>query len=340
MFIFQLVNIDVGIIYGHHGQEEVSTIFENFDRIKELNGIIDYSINIRFEGKIKENNRMLWIYAYEGKIYEEYLRRLGLKYEDTISAGILLSRNPSKKEGEAFNIVIKEKEYQIPVVKITDLDLYEAMTDLDSSKIEKLKENSNYYSNTESFIISTDMAKNIDIDDGRDSNIDGHFHIDMRINSSNPNQLEKEIGNFVNLNKMTVNNYTKQKEDSQRLFTIMSIFLYGLLLVISFIGITNIYNTITASMNLRKREFETLRDIGMSNKQFNKMFSFESLLYGSKSLIIGTILGISLSYGIYLVISASQSIQYYFPFVQMIIMMVLTVMIIYLSIRVAWKKLN
>ena len=36
----------------------------------------------------------------------------------------------------------------------------------------------------------------------------------------------------------------------------MSIFLYGLLLVISLIGVTNIYNTITANVHLRKKELE------------------------------------------------------------------------------------
>ena len=36
-------------------------------------------------------------------------------------------------------------------------------------------------------------------------------------------------------------------------------------------------------MNLRKREFEILKAIGMSNKQFNKMFVYESLIYGVKS---------------------------------------------------------
>ena len=103
------------------------------------------------------------------------------------------------------------------------------------------------------------MAKTIDIDDERNSNTIGNFSMDMKINSSNPNQLEKEISQFVNPNKIAVVNYNKQKQDAQRLSAIMSIFLYGLLLVVSLIGITNIYNTITANMNLRKREFEILK---------------------------------------------------------------------------------
>ena len=100
-------NIDVGMGIGY-GQEKISIVFENFDRIKKLDSIIDYSINIYFNGRIKVD-KFIDIFAYEGKTYEEYLKRLGLKYEDTIDKGILLSANPSVKEGEILSIIIKEK---------------------------------------------------------------------------------------------------------------------------------------------------------------------------------------------------------------------------------------
>lgn len=323
-------NIDVGLICGY-GQEETSTVFENFDRIKELDDIIDYSILVRFRGIIEENNKSISIYACEGKTYENYLNNFGLKYGDTIKSGILISNNSSVKEGEILNIIIKDKEYKIPIIKISNIDPHAAISGLDNLQAEKI-------GNYEKLVISNDMAKNIDIDDERNSNVLGNFSMDMKINSSNPNQLEKEISQFVNPNKIAIVNYNKQKEDAQRLLAIMSMFLYGLLLVISLIGITNIYNTITASMNLRQREFEILKAIGMSNKQFNKMFSYESLIYGVKSVIVGTLFGIMLSYGIYYIIKASQNISYYFPFVQMTIMIVLTILAIHISTKVAWKN--
>ena len=284
-------NIDVGMIYGG-GQEETDTVFKNFDRIKEMDSIIDYSIIVRFNGIMKNNNKSISIHAYEGNTYEDYLKSMGLKYEDTFNNGILLSANPSVKEGEILNIIINEKEYKIPIIKTTNLDPEVAIFDLDNSKIEKIDSDSLEY---ERLIISNDMAKKIDIND---EIVKGRFSMDMRVNSSNPNKLEKEIEQFVNLDKIAITNYTKQKEDEEKLSAMMSIFLYGLLLVISLIGITNIYNTITASMNLRKREFEILKAIGMSNKQFNKMFVYESLIYGVKSLIIGIILGTILSYAL------------------------------------------
>ena len=319
------------MIYGNE-QEETSTVFKNFDRIKEMDSIIDYSIIVRFNGIMKNNNKSISIHAYEGSNYENYLKSMGLKYEDTFNNGILLSANPSVKEGEILNIIINEKEYKIPIIKTTNLDPEVAIFDLDNSKIEKIDSDSLEY---ERLIISNDMAKKIDIND---EIVKGRFSMDMRVNSSNPNKLEKEIEQFVNLDKIAITNYTKQKEDEEKLSAMMSIFLYGLLLVISLIGITNIYNTITASMNLRKREFEILKAIGMSNKQFTKMFVYESLIYGVKSLIIGIILGTILSYALYCIINTDLALKYYFPAVQMIIMAVLTILVIYMSNKIAWKN--
>lgn len=324
-------NIDVGMIYGG-GQEETDTVFKNFDRIKEMDSIIDYSIIVRFNGIMKKNNKSISIHAYEGSTYENYLKSMGLKYEDTFNNGILLSANPSVKEGEILNIIINEKEYKIPIIKTTNLDPEVAIFDLDNSKIEKIDSDSLEY---ERLIISNDMAKKIDINN---EIVKGRFSMDMRVNSSNPNKLEKEIEQFVNLDKIAITNYTKQKEDEEKLSAMMSIFLYGLLLVISLIGITNIYNTIIASMNLRKREFEILKAIGMSNKQFKKMFVYESLIYGAKSLIIGIILGTILSYALYCIINTDLALKYYFPAVQMVIMAVLTILVIYMSNKIAWKN--
>lgn len=47
----------------------------------------------------------------------------------------------------------------------------------------------------------------------------------------------------------------------------------------------------------------------MSNKQFAKMFAYESLIYGEKSLLIGIILGIILSYVLYCIIKTNLVIK-------------------------------
>lgn len=47
---------------------------------------------------------------------------------------------------------------------------------------------------------------------------------------------------------------------------VTNIFLYGLIAVITLIGVTNIFNTITSNMELRQKEFAMLKSIGMTKK--------------------------------------------------------------------------
>ena len=73
---------------------------------------------------------------------------------------------------------------------------------------------------------------------------------------------------------------------------LIQIFVYGFILVISLIGLTNIFNTITTNMRLRSKEFAMLRSVGMTNREFNRMVRLESLFYAVKALLIGIPLGV------------------------------------------------
>ena len=77
---------------------------------------------------------------------------------------------------------------------------------------------------------------------------------------------------------------------------VMQIFVYGFVTVISLVSITNIVNTISTNINLRKRELAIIKSIGVTPGGFNKMIYLESLLYGALSLIYGIPLGIAISY--------------------------------------------
>ena len=60
----------------------------------------------------------------------------------------------------------------------------------------------------------------------------------------------------------------------------MKVFVYGFVVVISLVSITNIVNTISTNINLRK-EFAIIKSIGVTPSGFNKMIYLESLLYGN-----------------------------------------------------------
>ena len=78
-----------------------------------------------------------------------------------------------------------------------------------------------------------------------------------------------------------------EEENSRNVVTIIRVFAYGFIALISLIAAANVFNTISTNLNLRRREFAMLRSIGMAQKEFNRMMNYECLLYGSKALLYG-----------------------------------------------------
>lgn len=82
-------------------------------------------------------------------------------------------------------------------------------------------------------------------------------------------------------------NTYESREQSEKIILFVSIFTYGFIVLITLISIANIFNTISTSIALRRREFAMLKSMGMTPKGFNKMINYESVFYGIKSLLYG-----------------------------------------------------
>lgn len=80
---------------------------------------------------------------------------------------------------------------------------------------------------------------------------------------------------------------------------IASIFLYGFIGVIVFIGFLNIVNTVSTNLMLRTKEFAVLKAIGMTQKEVRKMIVLEGIYYGLFAAACGITIGTVLSYGIH-----------------------------------------
>lgn len=80
----------------------------------------------------------------------------------------------------------------------------------------------------------------------------------------------------------------------KRLNTI-KLFMYAFILLISIITIANIINTITTSINARKREFAMIKSVGITPKDFARMISLESLFYGIESLLFAIPLSVGIN---------------------------------------------
>ena len=138
-----------------------------------------------------------------------------------------------------------------------------------------------------------------------------------------------------------VSNLDKQMRDEKSLFTLLGVFAYGLIVVIALIGITNIINTLSTGMELRSREFATLRSIGMTDKQFVGMVRLESVFISVKALVIGVPLGILISYLLCVMMNRmDDAIIYEPPYKAIILCILVVIMLIYAIMKLSMMKLR
>lgn len=118
------------------------------------------------------------------------------------------------------------------------------------------------------------------------------------LKSSDPMKTQQEIEEMKE-NGLSVYNVFQQRQQEEQMIMLMSVFTYGFIVLITAISIANIFNTISTSIALRKREFAMLKSVGMTPKGFNKMINYESIFYGVNSLLFGIPISIIVMYLIY-----------------------------------------
>jgi len=165
--------------------------------------------------------------------------------------------------------------------------------------------------------------------------------------SNNSDQLQKDLESLISSNPETygaetvVNNMEQNAKDERSIFLLISIFAYGLIVVIALIGITNIINTLGTSMELRARDFATLRSIGMTGKQFKRMVRLESFFTSVKSLFWGCLIGLGLSYLIwYFENTYDLAIIYHPPIKAVLISIAVVLVLVYAIISSSLSKIN
>lgn len=175
-------------------------------------------------------------------------------------------------------------------------------------------------------------------DDFYNRNVKDTYAQELYIKCDDSNKLEGQIRQEYD--DLIIYNLDEQMQQEQSVYLVIQIFLYGFITVISLIGITNIFNTITTNMNLRSREFAMLKSIGMTDKEFNKMIRLESILYGLKSLFIGIPIGIILSYLVYKSISGGIEMEFTLPINSIIISIIVVMLLIIFIMRYSLSKIN
>lgn len=157
-------------------------------------------------------------------------------------------------------------------------------------------------------------------------------------NSKNPDKLEEKIKDYdKNLN---VYNLSAELKQIKTTILIFSIFIYGFIIVVTLIGVTSVFNTITSNIELRQKDFAMLKSIGMTKKEFNRMVTLESLFYSFKSLFIGVLLGTIGSYFVYKLMSGVADFGYIPPLKSIAIAIIFVIVIVFIIMKYSISKIN
>lgn len=300
----------------------------------------DYKEVNKYEAGLAENNGYyISIISLGNEEYGKYIKKLGISKETAQSGGILVDNTyqyiNNGNDIKYFNIYDGYKAGDVLTYRI---DTSNSSKSLDNSKSsddttlydirivalsnERPFGYDNAYTSYGYLIVSDDYMNRIDT-----KNTDSTL---LNINCDDPDKAQDILVNEFNIGQNYIFNAAQERRNDEKLILTMKIFLYGFIAIVSLIGITNIFNTVTTGMELRGKEFAMLQSIGMIKKEFDKMIRLESVFYGSKALIIGVVSGTILSYVIYISAGESQ-LKYTLPLLA-IVMSVIVVIILLLGI--------
>ena len=267
--------------------------------------------------------------------YNRYLKKIGGNYDSYKDGAILVDNNINTvengkkaqgsmynwKKGDTIQGKINNKDYSIKIINKTE---------------ETVKGINNLYNTEATLIVS---------DEWLEKNIGDYETISMYVKTKDADKLDEEIEQYkqeknIEDSEIRIFNIQENTKAQNAVVLVISIFLYGFIGVITLIGVTNIFNTITTNMNLRKKEFAMLKSIGMTKKEFNRMIRLESIFYGVKSLIIGIPIGILLSYGMYNVFKDNMQMSYNLPLKAIIISIIFVSIIIGIIMKYSMSKIN
>ena len=228
----------------------------------------------------------IYILVLDDNSYNKYKKLIGLDKDSVI----LLNKFKGVSYGNN-----KRVNYNIPVINNGNINIKICNFDDDEENVDTTKycnkNIDNIFVTNKSFDLIEEFSY---MDDFKlivnkklyDSILDGgtdftQFNI-ISDNTNNIDKLTKELDKYNNVNYINIKESMKQ---TNNLILVVKILMYGFISLVTLIGVTSVFNTISTSMALRKREFAVLRSIGLTRGGFNKMLFFESLFFGMKSLI-------------------------------------------------------
>ena len=281
------------------------------------------------ENNVKPTGRQYLIaelIALDDYSFKKYCEKIGVNYNDIKADAILCDEARYYDEEGRLKIV---RRYNYKENDIISGEYNKEAINIKIGKISNEKPYSleNTYYGGGFIIVNKDYYKNINFDLNR-----------ICIQAKNAEKAEEEIKNINN--NVNIINFDAQAKEERSMVLVINIFLYGFITVITLIGVTNIFNTITSNMELRQREFATLKSIGMTKKEFNRMINLETIFYSTKALLYGIILGLLGTFAIYKAFDVKFNSGMYIPVIPILISIIFVFILVYVIMKYSIKRIN
>lgn len=314
------------------------------DNIKDVSVMerSDFTLSGTYYGKeyinwlgydITDTDAHMTIVALNTTSYQKYLKSLNLDYETLKDKGVLVDKYPmtkySRETSQEEKKILREFDFQVgDIIKGTLLEKDASITV--GALSDKYPYGLQGYDSSV-LVVDEEFYKTLP---------HKSIYVEAKYDSSNATKLQEEIEEILKGEDYELYNSEERVNQMRNLYTLVGIFLYGFIIVISLIGITNIFNTITTNMQLRRSEFAMLKSIGMTSKEFKAMIRLEILFMGAKSLLSGIIVGTGLSYLIYYYMSSSESLGFKLPLIPIVISIFAVYLLITIIMKYSLGKIN
>ena len=281
------------------------------------------------------------IYILDDNSYNKYKKLIGIDNDSVI----LLNKFKGVSYGNN-----KRVNYDIPVINNGNINIkicnFDNDEDVDTTKycnknIDNIFVTNKSFDLIEEFSYMSDFKLIVNkklYDNISDS---GTHYTQFNIisdNTDNIDKLTKELDKYDNVNYTNVKESMKQ---ANNMILVIKILMYGFIGLVTLIGVTSVFNTISTSMALRKREFAVLRSIGLTRKGFNKILFFESLFFGLKSLIYAIPVSLGVTIIIHYALADMMSINsIVIPWKAIIISIVSVFVIVLLTMMYSTSKIK
>ena len=281
------------------------------------------------------------IFILDDNSYNKYKKLIGLDKDSTI----LLNKFKGVSYGNN-----KRVNYDVPVINSGDINIkicnFDDEENVDTTKYCNKNIDNIFVTNKSfdlieefSYMSNFKIIVNKKLYDSISNNDTSYTQFNIiSDNTNNIDKLTKELDKYSNVNYINIKESMKQ---ANNLILVVKILMYGFISLVTLIGVTSVFNTISTSMALRKREFAVLRSIGLTNRGFNKILFFESLFFGMKSLIFALPVSIGVTVLIHYALADMVSIStIIIPWKAIIISIVSVFIIVLLTMMYSTSKIK